>query len=122
MEAFPIKNPIHVSQSLVDFFRFPMDSGDGCDGMGSMTLTPWISPADFSTDFPMVSASTFDLPGEVPSCVTRSGSFAEEMPSFHQSPGEEAAKTSADRWAWELQKNHDESDESMVILWDLMVI
>ena len=68
------------------------------------------------------SASTFDLrPGEAPSCITRSCSFAEEMPSFHPSPGEDAAKTSADRWAWDLQKIHGES-ESMVILWDLMVI
>ena len=64
----------------------------------------------------MVSASTFDLPGEAPSCDARSGSFAEEMPSFHESPGEEAAKTSADPSAWDLQKIHGES-ESMVILW-----
>ena len=53
----------------------------------------------------------FDLPGEAPSCVTGRGSFAEEMPSFHESPGEDAAKTS------DLQKNHG---DSVVILSDLM--
>ena len=44
-----------------------------------------------------------DLPGEAPSCVTRSCSFAEEMPSFHESPGEEEAEM-ADLWAWDLEK------------------